>query len=115
MSGDVYKQDIASGINFKGKGLRTILDRVHEGLVSGVVVMRKDRLSRFATDLLEHFFRKAGIKFVVHCANEDLEGPTELAITTVFVASNNGKRSAQNRRSASQKRSAEESEVGTGT
>ncbi len=71
MSGDVYKQDIVSGINFKGKGLRTILDRVHEGMVSGVVLMRKDRLSRFATDLLERFFRKAGVKFVVHCANED--------------------------------------------
>ncbi len=89
-------QGIASGFIFKGKSLRTLLDRVHEGLVSEVVVMQKDRLSCFATDLLEYFFRKAGVKFVVHCANEDLEGPTELAedllaITTMFVASHNGK------------------------
>lgn len=110
-------QDIGSGINFKRKGLRALLDRVHEGLVSEVVVLHKDRLSRFASDLLEYFFKQAGVKFVVHCADQDLERSSELAedllaITTVYVASHNGKRSAQSRRATSQKRGSEEGSAG---
>lgn len=108
-------QDIGSGVNFKRRGLRTLLDRVHEGLVREIVVLHKDRLSRFASDLLDWIFQKAGVKLVVHCADEDLAGSSELAedllaITTVFVASHNGKRSAQNRKTAGQTKNAESSQ-----
>ena len=51
------------------------MDQVYNGLVSEVVVLHKNRLSRFATDLLKYFFKKAGVKLVVHCAGEDCRGP----------------------------------------
>ena len=40
-------QDIASGINFRRRGLITILDQVFAGNVSTVVVAHRDRLTRF--------------------------------------------------------------------
>lgn len=100
-------KDIASGVNW-GR-LRTILDRAFQGLVGQVVVMHRDRLSRFAPDLLEYVFEKLGIKLVVHGDHGDGDhgdgggGPSDLAddllaAVTVFVASHNGKRSAANRR-----------------
>jgi len=95
--------DIASGLNFKRKGLRALLDHVHRGLVEQVVIMHKDRLSRFAEDLLEYWFKQAGVQLVVH-SQDHVPGHTAelaedlLAITTVFVASHNGRRSAENRR-----------------
>ena len=95
--------DIASGLNFKRRGLRALLDSVHRGLVGQIVIMHKDRLSRFAEDLLEYWFKQAGVQLVVHGQGNDTSHTSELAadllaITTVFVASHNGRRSAENRR-----------------
>lgn len=45
--------DCASGINFKRKGLQTILERAIQGTLSEVVVAHRDRLSRFAFDLIK--------------------------------------------------------------
>ncbi|MCW5672896.1 MAG: IS607 family transposase, partial [Hydrogenophaga sp.] len=105
-------QDVGSGLNFKRKGLRALLERVNTGMVPQVVVMHRDRLARFATDLLEFVFQQHGTKLVLHCPREaaghgddgdDATGYNELAedllaVTTVFVASHNGKRSAAHRR-----------------
>jgi putative resolvase len=96
--------DIGSGLNFKRKGLRSLLDKVLDGVVKEIVVMHKDRLCRYGTELLEFIFQKAGTKFVVYGQDEKHQSDTQeladdlLAITTVFVARNNGKRSAENRR-----------------
>lgn len=106
--------DIASGINFKRKGLCTLLERVNEGVVNQVVVMHRDRLARFACDLLEFIFRQKGCRFLVHRGGEGPEPTGQLAedlmaITTVFVASHHGKRAAENRR----KRKRAQSQEGT--
>tara|TARA_Y100000389_G_C17419910_1_gene496088 strand:- start:381 stop:1085 length:705 start_codon:yes stop_codon:yes gene_type:complete len=95
--------DIASGLNYKRKGLQTLLEQVLEGVVEQVVVMHKDRLCRFGWDLLEFIFTKASTKLVVHggAVHEGLTGELAddlLAVTTVFVAKNNGLRAAQNRK-----------------
>jgi predicted site-specific integrase-resolvase len=45
--------DIASGINFKRKGLETILDACVQNNIGEVVVAHRDRLSRFGYDLIE--------------------------------------------------------------
>jgi predicted site-specific integrase-resolvase len=111
--------DIASGLNFKRKGLRTLLDHVHQGVVGEVVIMYKDRLSRFAEDLLEFGFKKAGVRLVVHSQDHATGHTNELAddllaITTVFVASHNGRRSAENRRRRRRKqKEAEEAKDGS--
>lgn len=96
-------KDVGSGVNFKRQGLRSLLDRVYEGMVQEIVVLHKDRLSRFAAGLLEYIFEKSGVRLVVHSPNQDLSGFSDLAddllaITTFFVASHNGKRSAEHRR-----------------
>lgn len=105
--------DIASGLNFKRKGLQALLEQVLQGVVEEVVVMHKDRLCRFGWDLLEFIFEKVGTKLVVHGGkvHEGLAGELAddlLAVTTVFVAKNNGLRAAQNR-----KRRREESQAET--
>lgn len=96
-------RDVGSGVNFKRKGMRALLDRCFQGVVSEVVVLHKDRLSRFATDLLEYILAKNGVKLVVHRPSNggdefgDLADDL-LAITTHFVASHHGRRSAAHRR-----------------
>lgn len=45
--------DIGSGINYSKKGLTKLLERIHKGGVSKVVVLYKDRLIRFGFELLE--------------------------------------------------------------
>jgi len=52
--------DIASGINFKRKGLETILDACVQNNIGEVVVTHRDRLSRFGFDLIELLVKKAG-------------------------------------------------------
>ena len=45
--------DVASGLNFKRRGLITILEQVEAGNVSKIVVTYRDRLARFGIELLE--------------------------------------------------------------
>jgi putative resolvase len=90
-------QDIGSGINFKRKGLRSIMELTTKGLVSEVVVAYRDRLCRFAFELLEWFFHLHGVKLVV--LNEALDASEQgelvedlVAIINVFNCRINGKR-----------------------
>lgn len=99
---DAVIRDVGSGVNFKRKGLHTLLERAFQGMVREVVVLHKDRLSRFAADLLEYILAKNGAKLVVHrpCGDGDAFGDLAddlLAITTHFVASHNGRRAAAHR------------------
>lgn len=96
--------DVGSGINWRRPGLLSILDRAMRGDVQELVVAHRDRLCRFAFELLEHVLERAGCRLVVQHAGDAVPG-TEgelkddlLAILTVFVASNNGRRAAANRR-----------------
>ena len=89
--------DIASGINFRRRGLNKILEAVLTGSVAEIVVAHKDRLCRFGFELLENickFFKttitvldnKSGKPYMDEFA-EDL-----LSIVTVFTARFYGKR-----------------------
>ncbi len=95
--------DVASGLNFKRGGLQSLLERVHSGVVSEVVVMHKDRLCRYGLELICFILEKAGTKLVVH-GNSEAEDRTReladdlLAITTIFVARHHGQRAAANKR-----------------
>jgi putative resolvase len=94
--------DIGSGLNWKRKGLLNLLERVEEGNVEEVVVAHKDRLARFGCELIEWIFKTNSVRFVVQCRGDDFEELSELsddllAVTTFFVARQNGRRSASNR------------------
>jgi len=96
--------DIGSGLNFKRKGLRALLDRVHRGTVSEVVVAHKDRLARYGTELIEQLFELNYTRFVVlfdgERTTEDHRELSDdlLAVTTFFVARHNGARSRRRRK-----------------
>ena len=66
----IYKEaeiikDIASGLNFKRKGLQTILERVMQGDKLRVVVSHKDRLARFGFEIIEFLIAKNGGEILV--------------------------------------------------
>jgi predicted site-specific integrase-resolvase len=57
--------DVGSGLNFKRKGLRTILERLLQGNSIKLVVAERDRLCRFGFELVEYLIVKNGGKLVV--------------------------------------------------
>jgi putative resolvase len=58
--------DVGSGLNWKRKGLKTILEQSMRGDIEEIVVAHRDRLCRFAFELLEFVFQQSGCKLVVH-------------------------------------------------
>jgi predicted site-specific integrase-resolvase len=52
--------DVASGINFKRKGLQTILDACLQGTIGEIIVAHRDRLCRFGFDLIKLIVTKSG-------------------------------------------------------
>jgi len=57
--------DIGSGINFKRKGLRSILDRLLQGDKLTLVVAHRDRLARFGFELIQYMVEQNGGSIVV--------------------------------------------------
>ena len=93
--------DIGSGINFKRKGLRSILEMSIKGNVEEVVVAYRDRLCRFAYELIEWLLHQNGVKLLV--LNEKVESSENseladdlLSIINVFNCRVNGKRKYKN-------------------
>lgn len=58
-------KDIGSGINFKRKGFKTILEYAEKGIIKEVVVAYRDRLCRFGFDLVKWIIEKNGGKLLV--------------------------------------------------
>lgn len=58
-------EDFGSGLNFKRKGLQTLLDAIMSGDVGEVVVAHRDRLCRFGFELLESLANKHNCRLVV--------------------------------------------------
>lgn len=91
-------KDIGSGINFKRKGIQTILDACIQGNIGEVVVAHRDRLCRFAFDLIEAFIQKAGGKLTVLDNEKGMSENKELAddlmaIIHIFNCRQMGRRS----------------------
>lgn len=87
--------DIGSGINWKRKGLKTIWERAMLGDISEVVVAHRDRLCRFAYELLEFIFQKHQVKLVVLDKTAQQSSNTELAddiLSIITVCTEKGKR-----------------------
>jgi len=58
-------QDIGSGINWKRTGLKTILELAMQGKLSEVVVAHRDRLCRFAFELIQWILEQNNVQLVV--------------------------------------------------
>jgi hypothetical protein len=58
-------KDIGSGINFKRKGLLSLLERSMSGAVITLVVAYRDRLARFGSGIIEFILNRNGGKIVV--------------------------------------------------
>lgn len=71
---DIIK-DIGSGINFKRKGLKTILEWAISGNSINLYLAHKDRLCRFGFDLIEWIINKSGGKILV--LNQDFLSPEQ--------------------------------------
>ena len=89
--------DIGSGLNYKRKGFRRILERAIRGEKLRVVVTYRDRLVRFGFDLIEHIVSMSGGEIVV-LNKLDSSPESELvgdltAIVTVFSSRLHGLRS----------------------
>ena len=89
--------DIGSGINFKREGLKTILELAFKNELEEVVVAYKDRLCRFAFELIEFCITKfSNAKLVVlnhrECSSEQELSDDIISIITVFSAKINGRK-----------------------
>ena len=81
-------RDIGSGIDFKRKGLRTLLEWLMQGDKLQVVITHRDRLARFGIDLIRYLIEQNGGELVVldqteHSPQEELTADL-LAILHVF-------------------------------
>ena len=97
--------DIGSGINFKRKGLQTILDACLHRTIGDVVVAHRDRLSRFAFDLIQCIIEKAGGILTILDDEHNKSTEQELAedllsIVHIYSCRQMGKRSYGNRNKA---------------
>lgn len=87
--------DIGSGLNYKRKGFKTILDDAIQGNIKEIVVAHKDRLCRFGFEFFESIVKKYSNGQLLVLNDEKLSPESELAkdilqVLTVFSARVNG-------------------------
>jgi excisionase family DNA binding protein len=88
--------DVGSGLNFKRKGLLRLVDEIMRGHVEEIVVSHKDRLCRFAYELIEWICHKHKTTLVVknqeiYSAERELSEDL-MAIVHVFSCRHHGMR-----------------------
>ena len=94
----VIIKDIGSGLNFKRKGIQTLLDAAIKGNIREIVVTHKDQLCRFGFELFERILPKCSNGKIV-VLNHTETSPQEelindlLSIITVFSSRLYGLRS----------------------
>ena len=97
--------DIASGINFKRKGIQTLLDSCIQGTFGELIVAHRDRLCRFGFELIKLFVEKSGGKITV--LDDERNKSTEqelsedlLSIIHIYSCKQMGKRSYRTKESS---------------
>jgi len=101
--------DIGSGLNWKRKGLQTLLEHIHNDMVETIVVSDKDRLCRFGFEIMEWICQKHQCTIMVYKDDQTttLGGKGEfehelsediISIITFFTAKTNGLRAGRNRK-----------------
>ena len=97
-SGCTIIRDRASGLNFHRKGLKTLLELAFARRLRTVHIAHRDRLCRFAYDLVQFVLESHGAKIIVDSQSEDPAPEQDLAddtlsFITVYGARLYGKRS----------------------
>ena len=95
--------DLGSGMNYRKKGLKRLLDDVVEGRIGRLVITHKDRLLRFGAELVFAICEAKGVEVVILNQGEDTTFEEDLAndvleIITVFSARLYGSRSRKNQK-----------------
>lgn len=94
--------DVGSGINCKRKGLLELLNKINQDEVEKVVVLSKDRLSRFGFELIEYEASLHGceIEIIDNTQKTEQEELVEdlVQIITVFSCKLQGKRAHKARK-----------------
>ena len=89
-------QDIGSGINYRNKGLLELIELINDNRVDKVVILYKDRLLRFGTELVEEFARlhHCEIEIIDHVEKTEQQELVEdlIQIITIFSCKLQGKR-----------------------
>lgn len=90
-------KDIGSGINWKRRGLQTLLEQAMSGHVQEIVVAHRDRLSRLGFDLIKFILDYNKVKLIVLDKDDEQDEFHELSddllsIVTIFACRRNGKR-----------------------
>ena len=110
--------DIGSGINWKRKGLQSILEKGFYGKLEEVVIAHRDRLCRFAFGLFQQVFKLFNTKLVVldddgECAGEKELYSDVLAIIHVYACRQMGRRKYKGRKRCPSGEGADSSELGS--
>ena len=95
--------DLGSGMNYKKRGLKTLLDAILGRKIVRLVLTHKDRLLRFGAELIFTLCEIHKVEVVIMNQGEDLSFEEDLAkdvleIITVFSARLYGSRSRQNKK-----------------
>ncbi|BAE47831.1 IS607-like element ISCbt4 family transposase [Clostridium botulinum C] len=95
-------KDIGSGINYKKKGLKELIDKINNQEVSRVVILYKDRLIRFGFELIEYLcqINNVELEIIDHSEKSKEEELTDdlIQIITVFANRLYGQRSKKTKR-----------------
>ena len=95
--------DVGSGLNYRKRGLRQLINRICSGEVGRLVLSHKDRLLRFGSELVFSLCEHFSVEVIIINASEDSTFEEDLAndvieIVTVFSARLYGSRSHKNKR-----------------
>jgi len=93
--------DLGSGMNYRKKGLKRLLDDIVDGKVGRLVITHKDRLLRFGAELVFAICEVRNVEVIILNQGEDTAFEQDLAtdvleIITVFTARLYGGRSPKN-------------------
>lgn len=95
--------DLGSGMNYRKRGLKRLLDGIVEGEVGRLVLTHKDRLLRFGAELVFALCEAKQVEVVIINQGENTSFEEELAsdvleIVTLFSARLVGSRSHRNQK-----------------
>lgn len=95
--------DLGSGMNYKKKGLKKLLNEIIDNKVGRLVLTHKDRLLRFGAELIFSLCELKGVEVVIINRSDENSFEEELAkdvleIITVFSARLYGARSKRNQK-----------------
>ena len=95
--------DLGSGMNYRKKGLQTLLEKLLNGKIERLVLTHKDRLLRFGAELIFSVCEMKGVEVVIINKGEEASFEEDLAqdvleIITVFSVRLYGSRSKKNQK-----------------